>query len=102
MLRIKRGVQTTFGDILWDEPFPPIYEHRDECIAAIESLRSDFDHSEEEPESDRWCAWNDKTLVTTRRTKCYIFPREWRMKRMQPHRRPRKKRAFPERSQSIR
>lgn len=48
VLRIKRGVQTTFGDILWDEPFPPIYEHRDECIAAIESLRSDFDHSEEE------------------------------------------------------
>jgi hypothetical protein len=62
MLRIKHGVQTTFGDILWDEPFPPIFEHRDECIAAIESLMSDFDHSEEEPESDRWCAWNDKML----------------------------------------
>ena len=27
MLRIKHGVQTTFGDILWDEPLPPIYDN---------------------------------------------------------------------------
>ena len=38
MFRIKHGVQTTFGDILWDEPLPPIYEGRAECTAAIESF----------------------------------------------------------------
>ncbi|MBZ9601673.1 hypothetical protein [Phyllobacterium chamaecytisi] len=61
MLRIKHGVQTTFGDILWDEPLQPIYETREECIAAIDRFIADFDHHEQELESDRWCAWNDKT-----------------------------------------
>ncbi|WP_271899197.1 hypothetical protein [Candidatus Phyllobacterium onerii] len=61
MLRIKHGVQTTFGDILWDEPLQPIYETREECIAALDRFIADFDHHEQELESDRWCAWNDKT-----------------------------------------
>ncbi|MBZ9605810.1 hypothetical protein [Phyllobacterium chamaecytisi] len=59
MLRIKHGVQTTFGDILWDEPLLPIYATREECVAAIESFITGFDHYEEEPAQDRWCAWND-------------------------------------------
>jgi len=62
MLRIKHGVRTTFGDVLWDEPLPPVYDSREECVAAIETFVNGFDHSEEEPENDRWCAWNDETL----------------------------------------
>jgi hypothetical protein len=62
MLRIKHGVRTTFGDILWDEPLPPIYATREECIAAIESFITGFDHYEEEPLNHRWCAWNDNKM----------------------------------------
>ncbi|MET3649539.1 hypothetical protein ABIC60_004192 [Phyllobacterium ifriqiyense] len=62
MFRIKHGVKTTFGDIIWDEPLSQVYETVGQCTPEIEYIVSQFDNHEHEVSLDRWCAWKSDKL----------------------------------------